>query len=115
MYFVLVAKDKPTGDLRAKRRLAHLEFIADKQSAFKFGGPLLDEAGKVAGSLMILEMEDRAALDRYMAQDPYFKDGGIFDSVEVYQTRWIVPEENPGALKAEIERQKAADRQRGGQ
>lgn len=109
MYFVIIARDKPPGDLRAKLRTPHLAFIADKQHLFRFGGPLIDAAGKVTGSLMILDLPDRAALDAYMAQDPYFKDGGIFESVTVQQTRWIVPEETPGALAAELARQKAAD------
>ena len=109
MYFVIIARDRPPGDLRAKLRSSHLAFIADKQHLFRFGGPLIDEAGRVTGSLMILDLPDRAALDAYMAQDPYFKDGGIFESVTVHQTRWIVPEETPGALAAEVMRQKAAD------
>ena len=112
MYFVIVAKDKPTGDLRAKLRKQHLQFIADKQDLFRFGGPLLADDGRVVGSLMILQLPDRAALDGYMAADPYFKDGGIFESVTVHQTRWIVPEETPGALAAEIEKQAGFDRQR---
>ena len=109
MHFVIIARDKPTGDLRARLRTSHLEFIADKQHLFRFGGPLIDEAGKVTGSLMILDLPDRAALDAYMAQDPYFRDGGIFETVTVQQTRQIVPEATPGGLAAEVARQKAAD------
>lgn len=109
MYFVIIARDKPAGDLRAKLRTQHLEFIADKQHLFRFGGPLIDDAGTVTGSLMILDLPDRAALDAYMAQDPYFRDGGIFETVTVQQTRWIVPEATPGGLAAEVARQKALD------
>jgi len=112
MYFVIIARDRTSGDLRARLRRKHLEFIADKQALFKFGGPLIDDGGKVVGSLMILDLPDRAALDAYMTQDPYFRDGGIFETVTVHQTRWIVPEETPGGLAAEVERQKAADRSR---
>src|SRR3546814_5872680 len=69
MYFVIIARDKPTGGLRAKLRTAHLEFIADKQQLFRFGGPLIDEAGSVTGSLMIFDLPDRVALDTYRSEE----------------------------------------------
>src|SRR3546814_8719634 len=34
MYFVIIARDKPTGGLRAKLRTAHPAFIADMQQLF---------------------------------------------------------------------------------
>lgn len=107
MYFIVVAKDRPGTGLRQKFRAEHLEFVAPRQQLFKFGGPLLDDAGNVVGSLMILEFPTRAALDAHLAQDPYFREP-MFESVTIHQTRWIVPEETPGALAAEIARQKAA-------
>ncbi|MBP7669923.1 MAG: YciI family protein [Ferrovibrio sp.] len=107
MLFVVIAKDHPGSAMRQKFRAEHLEFIADKQHLFRFGGPLLDETGKPAGSLMILDFPDRAALDKHLAQDPYFREP-VFESVQIHETRWIVPEMQPGALAAEIAKQKAA-------
>jgi uncharacterized protein YciI len=107
MFFVVLGKDHPGSAMRQKFRAEHLEFIADKQDRFRFGGPLLDDAGKVAGSLMILEFPDRAALERHMAQDPYFREP-VFESVTIHETRWIVPELQAGALAAEIAKQRAS-------
>ncbi len=69
---------------------------------------MLDETGKVVGSLMVLDLPDRAALDAHMARDPYFKEG-IFGSVEVFESRQIVPEMVPGSLDAELAKQRAAE------
>jgi uncharacterized protein YciI len=107
MDFIVIARDKPdSAALRQSLRGPHLRFIADKQHLFKFGGPLLDDQGRMQGSLMVLTFPDRAALDAYMAEDPYFT-GGLFESVTVHATRQIVPELEPGMLAREIARQAA--------
>jgi hypothetical protein len=46
---------------------------------------------------------DRAALDAIMAEDPYFSPG-IFETVRIYESRWMVPERESGSLRAEAER-----------
>jgi hypothetical protein len=61
----------------------------------------------VVGSLMVLDLPDRAALDAHMARDPYFREA-IFASVEIFDSPQIVPELQPGALQAELDRQKAS-------
>jgi len=107
MDFILICKDKPDSfALRQKLRGPHLEFIVDKQHLFKFGGPLLDDQGRMQGSLMVMSFPDRAALVAYMAADPYFA-GGLFGSVTIHATRQIAPELEPGLLAREIAKQKA--------
>lgn len=107
MDFLVIAHDRPdAGDLRGRLRLAHLEWVSDKQDRFKYGGPIQLPDGTVVGSVMILDLPDRAALDRHLAADPYFK-GGLFETVTVRATRQVVPETGAGELAAEIERQKA--------
>lgn len=108
MPFILYAKDKPESSLRAQHRGAHLDFVATCREVFLYGGPMLDEAGRVVGSLMVLDLPDRAALDAHMARDPYFVQG-IFGSVEIFESRQIVPETLPGSLDAELARQRAAE------
>ena len=108
MPFILYAKDKPNSTLRAQHRAAHLDFVATCRDAFLYGGPMLDEAGRVVGSLMVLDLPNRAALDAHMARDPYFVQG-IFGSVEIFESRQIVPETVPGSLEAELARQRAAE------
>jgi uncharacterized protein YciI len=108
MPFILYAKDKPNSPLRAQHRGAHLDFVATCREVFLYGGPMLDEAGRVIGSLMVLDLPDRAALEAHMARDPYFVQG-IFGSVEIFESRQIVPETVPGSLEAELARQRAAE------
>jgi len=108
MPFIIYAKDKPNSSLRAQHRGAHLEFVATCRAVFLYGGPMLDDTGKVVGSLMVLDLPDRAALDAHMARDPYFAEG-IFGSVEIFESRQIVPELVPGSLDAELAKQRAAE------
>jgi uncharacterized protein YciI len=107
MPFIVYAKDKPGSSLRAKWRAAHLEFVTTCRDVFRYGGPLIDASGAVVGSIMVLDLPDRAALDAHMARDPYFREA-IFASVEIFETRQIVPELVPGSLDAELAKQTAA-------
>ena len=103
MHFVVIGKDK--GDLRRRHRAGHLEHAAAQQSNIVYAGPIITE-GRVVGSVFIFDLPDRAALDAYMDGDPYFNPG-IFETVEVYESRWMVPEREPGFLAAEAERAQA--------
>jgi hypothetical protein len=103
MTFVVIGKDK--GDLRRQHRAAHLEHIAAEQAHIVYAGPLIENSAMI-GSVFIFDLPDRAALDAYMTGDPYF-DPGIFASVEIYESRWMVPEREPGFLAAEAARARA--------
>lgn len=106
MLFIVHAQDRPgTQAVRAKARVPHLEFVAGRTRAFRFGGPMLGDDGQPLGSLMILDLPDRAALDAHLAADPFFS-CGLFQVVQVWQTVQVVPEASPGALQVEIEKQR---------
>jgi len=107
MHFVLLGKDVPGGDKRRCHRSAHLDYVAGKQELIVYAGPLIEE-GRMVGSLFIFDVPDRAALDAYLAGDPYFRER-IFESVQIWESRWMVPEREPGFLKAEAERARAAE------
>ena len=106
MQFVVIGKDKSGGEHRRRHRAAHLEFIAEHQSPIVYAGPLIRD-GQMVGSLFVFDITDRAALDAHLAADPYFAEN-IFETVEVYESRWMVPEREPGFLGAEAERARAA-------
>ncbi len=105
MNFVVIGKDKGNGDLRTAARAAHLTYVSHQQPLIVYAGPLL-EAGRMIGSLFVFDVPDRAALDRYLAGDPYFA-RPIFASVDIWESRWMVPEREPGFLQAEAERARA--------
>ena len=106
MQFVVIGKDKGGGELRRRHRAAHLRFVAGEQQRIIYGGPLIED-GRMIGSVFVFELADRSALDAYLAADPYFVEG-IFETVEIYESRWMVPEREPGFLAAEADRANAA-------
>lgn len=82
MLFALICHDKP-GHLavRQENRDAHLAYAAETGAAV-LGGPFLDAAGDMCGSLLVLDVADRAAAETWAAEDPYAK-AGLFESVTI--------------------------------
>jgi uncharacterized protein YciI len=106
MLFILHCLDHPHSQvLRARARVPHLEFVHRRAGVFRFGGPLLGDDGVAVGSLMILELPDRGALEDHMQADPFFT-CGLFKSVHIWRSGQIVPETAPGGLLAELTRQR---------
>ncbi len=80
--FVLTCLDKADSlDVRLGAREAHLAYVAER-GVLKLGGPFLNEAGDMAGSLMIVETADLEAAREFNANDPYTK-AGLFESVDI--------------------------------
>jgi uncharacterized protein YciI len=80
--FVLTCIDKPNAlPLRMATREAHFAYAREK-GGIRLGGPFLDDAGDMAGSLIILEADDLAAAKAFNAGDPYTQ-AGLFQSVDV--------------------------------
>ncbi|MFL5295979.1 MAG: YciI family protein [Phenylobacterium sp.] len=81
--FVLTCLDKPGAlDLRMATRERHLAWLKTRPGELKLGGPFLDAAGDMAGSLMIVEAADLAAARAFNAADPYTQ-AGLWQSVDV--------------------------------
>ena len=81
--FMLACFDKPNSlDLRMATREAHLAYVRGNVALVKGAGPMLDAAEAMAGSLFILEAEDRAAVEAFHAADPY-QQAGLFGQVEI--------------------------------
>lgn len=90
--FAVQCKDKP-GHLQTRldNRAAHLEFIKAHIDKVVLGGPLqTDDRQGMVGSLLVLDFADRAALDAFLAQDPYAK-AGLFESVTVTPFKKVFP------------------------
>jgi uncharacterized protein YciI len=88
--FVLHCLDKPGAlDVRIDTRKAHLDFIQGLPGVMKLGGPLLDENGAMAGSLMIIEAQDLAAAKAFNATDPYTQ-AGLWQSVDIRPFRTTI-------------------------
>jgi len=88
MQFVVTAFDKENSlDLRMGTREAHLAYL-NEVGVVLIAGPLLteDETPKPRGSVLIIEVADRAAAEAFAANDPYAK-AGLFDKVTI--RRWL--------------------------
>jgi uncharacterized protein YciI len=82
MLFVLICTDRPGAlDLRKANRGPHLEYIETTGSVV-MAGPFLDEAGEMCGSLVVIDVPDRAAAEAWAAGDPYAM-AGLFERVEI--------------------------------
>lgn len=92
MLFAVTCLDKPdSGHIRQENRPAHLEYAKATGAALKMGGPMLSDDGeRMIGSLLVLEAEDRAAVEAWCAGDPYAK-AGLFDSVTIRPFKWLLP------------------------
>lgn len=93
--YALVAYDY-TDDNALERRLAqrdvHLEGIRKLASEGKFisGGAILDDDGRMIGSSVHLSLEDRAALDAWLATEPYMT-GRVWEHVEIREVKLFDP------------------------
>ncbi len=81
--FALFCVDKPDSlPLRMATREAHLAYVGGFRDHLRLGGPMLDEKGDMAGSIIFIEAEDLAAAQAFSAGDPY-RQAGLFDQVHV--------------------------------
>jgi uncharacterized protein YciI len=85
MLVALIARDKPGAlAVRQENRPAHIEYLKSG-TAVQQAGPLLDDAGEMCGSLIVLDVADMAEAEAWAAGDPYGK-AGLFASVDLI--RW---------------------------
>jgi len=89
MFFVLFALDHPEKlELRLATRAQHMDYIAASGGLVKAAGPLLADDGEtMIGTLMVVDVADRAAAETWIRQDPYDK-AGLFARVDIHPWRW---------------------------
>ena len=87
MPYLIETYDKPGhGHVRAAARDEHLAYLdAHKHMLLACGAKLTDDETTATGGVYILDVEDRAAAERFIADDP-FTAVDLFERVVV--TRW---------------------------
>ena len=83
MQFLIRAYDGP--DMLARRmevRPRNLEGMKALEGHVVCAGGLLHDEGKMKGSALVMDFEDRAALDAYLASEPYIREH-VWETVEV--------------------------------
>jgi uncharacterized protein YciI len=90
MQFMAYCLDKPGAlEIRMANRPKHVEYLTSYNDKLLFAGPLLDGEAMI-GSLLVLELTDRAEMDKFLANDPYAK-AGLFHSVSVHGVKKAFP------------------------
>lgn len=94
MLFCFTGTDKPDSrDIRLANREAHLKHWGDA-GIVKAGGPFTTDDGNVMnGSMLIIDVADRAAAEKFVENDPYNK-AGLFQRIETRAWKWVI---NPPA------------------
>lgn len=89
MLFVLICADKPQSlDVRLASRPQHLAYLETYQDRIIQAGPMLDPDGRPCGSLLIVDVADRAAAEGFAEADPYNR-AGLFESVVIRPFRQV--------------------------
>lgn len=81
MLFAIICTDRPGGlETRIATRAAHLAYLETYAERVVLAGPTLDHDGRPCGSILLVEVEDRAAAEGFAASDPYAR-AELFESV----------------------------------
>ena len=88
MPYVIETWDKPgSQSIRAEHRPAHLAFLAKHASKLlACGAKLHDDGSDMGGGIYVLDTEDRAEAEAFIAADP-FTDAGLFARVSIVRQR----------------------------
>jgi uncharacterized protein YciI len=91
VHFMVLAWDKTDGDGVARRdanRAVHGETITARfeKGEVILGAGILDDDGVVRGSIIVMDLPDRAAVDAYLETEP-FQSAGVWGKVEVHPLR----------------------------
>ena len=83
--YLVVAHDKQGAEaLRSQHREAHVAYLKQSHETVQIevGGPLTADESNAAGTFLIVRAADRAAVEKFVAGDP-FAAAGIFGSVDI--------------------------------
>jgi uncharacterized protein len=94
MQFLVMAKDGSDEEALERRRrtrpphLASIEPLVESGNVL-VGGAILDDAGDMIGSMLLVDFPDRSGVDAWLAADPYVTEG-VWRDIEVTPFRTAV-------------------------
>lgn len=85
MFFIIHCLDKagalPT---RLARYESHKAYLSSSPTKIVISGPLLADDGEtMIGSLFLVDADDRAAVENFHRNDPFFK-AGVWDQADIH-------------------------------
>jgi hypothetical protein len=85
-YAIQTVDRRGTAELRATTRASHVDYLTRHKDKLLAAGALIDDDGTGGhGGILIVDTDDRAEAERFIAEDPFTK-AGLFEKVTV--TRW---------------------------
>jgi len=92
MLFAFVLRDAPgMAARRLEVRPEHRAYLGAVADRIAFAGPLLDDAGAMSGSLLVIDFADRAAALAWLAAEPFTR-AGVYGTSEVTAFRNLWPQ-----------------------
>lgn len=92
MLFAFMLHDAPgTAARRLEVRPEHKAYLEKVASRIAFAGPLLDDAGDMCGSLIVVDFADRAAALAWLSAEPFTR-AGVYGRSEVKTFRNLWPQ-----------------------
>ncbi len=88
LYMMLCTDKQGALEIRKANRADHLAYVAET-GCVTLAGPVLDAAGEMAGSLIILDLPDLEAAKAWGAGDPYAK-ARLFESVRLQEWKKVI-------------------------
>ena len=85
MHFVIHCLDRPGAlPTRLDHYESHKAYLSSASVGIVISGPLLADDGEtMIGSLFVVDAADRAAVDRFHHDDPFFR-AGVWEHVEIH-------------------------------
>ncbi|WP_417421255.1 YciI family protein [Halomonas sp.] len=93
MHFMIIAKDAQdagTLDKRLAARNTHMQGIKTHKLAGSIldGGAILNDEGQMCGSAVFCEFESRDALNRYLEEEVYMREG-VWHDIQIYPVKRV--------------------------
>ena len=90
MQFIITAYDgEGMLEKRMRVRPRHLENMAKVRGRVLCAGGLLDGDGRMKGSVLIMDFDDRSLLDEYLRSEPYITEG-VWEKVDVQPMNVVI-------------------------
>ena len=90
MQYLITALDgKNLLEKRMAVRPRHLQNMARVKGKILCAGGILDAAGMMKGSVLVMDFESRAQLDEYLASEPYIQEK-VWESVDVQPINVVI-------------------------
>ncbi len=106
--FIAICKYRPGADLeRFKYRIPHIEYMIANDHLVRLGGAFMDDAGvRSSGAVMVLDLPDRDSVKRFLADEPYNRNG-LFEDVTISRLKQMQPASGGQSLQQELELERA--------